>query len=169
MLKIQIKIQHRDTESTELHRGTEEQRNRETEEQRNRETGEMSEFEHNTISGQIINAAIEVHRELGAGLLESVYEYCLLDELKRRGLRAERQILIPVCYKGNQLDKEFVIDILVEDKIVVELKSVEAILPIHEFQLLTYLKLSVKKLGLLINFNVPQLKDGIRRKIIGTL
>ena len=129
----------------------------------------MSELEYNNISKQIINAAIEVHRELGAGLLESVYEYCLLAELKYRGLRAERQVQLPLNYKGNQLDKEFVIDILVEDKVILELKSVEVILPIHEFQLLTYLKLSDRKLGLLINFNVPQLRDGIRRKINGTL
>ena len=129
----------------------------------------MSELEYNTISKKIIAAAIEVHKELGAGLLESVYEYCLMEELKRVGLYAERQVLLPLCYKGCNLDKEFVIDILVENKIVLELKSVETILPIHEFQLLTYLKLSGMKLGLLINFNVPQLKDGIRRKINGTL
>ena len=129
----------------------------------------MSEFEYNNISRQIINAAIEVHKELGAGLLESVYEYCLMDELTRNGLYVERQIQLPIFYKGNKLDKEFYIDILVENKIIVELKSVEIILPIHEFQLLTYLKLSGKKLGLLINFNVPLLKDGIRRRINGTL
>ncbi|MCL2040709.1 MAG: GxxExxY protein [Bacteroidales bacterium] len=129
----------------------------------------MSEFDYNVISKNIISAAIEVHKELGAGLLESVYEYCLLEELKYRGLRAERQVQIPVCYKGNTLDKEFFIDILVEDKVILELKSVEAILPVHEFQLLTYLKLSGKKLGLLINFNVPLLKNGIHRKINGTL
>ena len=129
----------------------------------------MSEFEHNNISRQIINAAIEVHKELGPGLLESVYEYCLMDEFKRNNLRAERQVQLPICYKGHNLGKDFVIDILVEDKVILELKSVETILPIHEFQLLTYLKLSNKKLGLLINFNVPFLKDGIRRKINGTL
>jgi len=129
----------------------------------------MSEFEYNNISRQIINAAIEVHKELGAGLLESVYEYCLVDELTRNGLHVERQIQLPIFYKGNKLDKEFYIDILVENIIIVELKSVEIILPIHEFQLLTYLKLSGKKLGLLINFNVPLLKDGIRRRINGTL
>ena len=129
----------------------------------------MSEFDHNTISKLIINAAIEVHKELGAGLLESVYEYCLFEELKKRGLDAKRQVQIPICYKGSVLDKDFFIDILVEDKVILELKSVEAILPIHEFQLLTYLKLSGKKLGLLINFNVALLKDGIRRKINGTL
>ena len=129
----------------------------------------MSEFEYNHLSGLIINSAIEVHKELGPGLLESVYECCLLDELNRNGLYTERQVKLPVFYKGSKLDKEFFIDILVEDKIILELKSVETILPIHEFQLLTYLKLSGKKLGLLINFNVPLLKDGIRRKINGTL
>ena len=129
----------------------------------------MSESEHNIISKQIINAAIEVHKELGPGLLESVYEYCLLYELKRNGLHAERQVQLPICYKGHTLNKDFFIDILVEDKIILELKSVEMILPIHEFQLLTYLKLSGKKLGLLINFNVSLLKDGIRRKINGAL
>ena len=132
-------------------------------------TENMAEIEYNNISRQIINAAIEVHKELGAGLIESVYEYCLLNELECKGLRAERQVQLPVYYKGRQLDKNFVIDILVENKIILELKSVEILLPIHEFQLLTYLKLSGKKLGLLINFNVPLLKDGIRRKINGTL
>jgi GxxExxY protein len=129
----------------------------------------MTEFEYNNMTRQIINAAIEVHKELGPGLLESVYEYCLLDELQRCGLHAERQVQLPIHYKGRNLDKDFVIDILVEDKIVLELKSVEAILPVHEFQLLTNLKLSNKKLGLLINFNVTLLKEGIRRKINGTL
>ena len=129
----------------------------------------MSEVEYNNISSRIIKAAIEVHKELGAGLLESVYEYCLLEELAHNGLRAKRQVPLTLCYKGRKLDKEFVIDILVEDKVILELKSVETILPIHEFQLFTYLKLSDKKLGLLINFNVLQLKDGIKRKINGTL
>ena len=129
----------------------------------------MAEFEYNNLSRQIINAAIEVHKELGPGLLESVYEYCLLDELKSNGIFAERQVQLPIHYKGRNLGKDFVIDILVEDKIVLELKSVETILPVHEFQLLTYLKLSNKKLGLLINFNVALLKEGIRRKINGTL
>ena len=129
----------------------------------------MPEFEYNNISRQIINAAIEVHKELGAGLLESVYEYCLFEELKNNGLETKHQVKVPVFYKGKKLDKEFFIDILVENKVILELKAVEIILPVHEFQLLTYLKLSGKKLGLLINFNVPFLKDGIRRKINGTL
>ncbi|MCL1850291.1 MAG: GxxExxY protein [Bacteroidetes bacterium] len=129
----------------------------------------MVALEYNNISGKIIKAAIEVHQELGPGLLESVYEYCLLEELKSIGLFAKQQVQLPLCYKGNRLGKTFVIDILVENKIILELKTVETILPIHEFQLLTYLKLSGMRLGLLINFNVIQLKDGIRRKINGTL
>jgi GxxExxY protein len=92
-----------------------------------------------------------------------------LNELQRIGLFAKRQVQLPIYYKGRLLDKEFVIDILVEDKVILELKSVETILPVHEFQLLTYLKLSGMKLGLLINFNVIQLKDGIHRMINGTL
>jgi GxxExxY protein len=129
----------------------------------------MSDIEYNSLSSKIIKAAIEVHKELGPCLLESVYEYCLLDELKYIGLFAKRQVQIPLYYKGRQLEKDFIIDILVEDKVILELKSIEIILPIHEFQLLTYLKLSGMKLGLLINFNVLQLKEGIRRKINGTL
>jgi GxxExxY protein len=129
----------------------------------------MATLEYNNISYKIIRAAMEVHRELGPGLLESVYEYCLLEEFKNIGLIAKRQVKVPICYKGNNLDKNFFVDILIENKIVLELKSIEIILPIHEFQLLTYLKLSGMKLGLLINFNVILLKDGLRRKINGTL
>jgi len=129
----------------------------------------MSEQEYNIITGKIINAAIDVHKELGPGLLESVYQYCLIDEIKRRGLKCESQVRLPINYKGKQLDKEFIIDLLIEDLIVIELKSVEILLPVHEVQLVTYLKLANKKLGLLINFNVPVLHEGIRRKINGTL
>jgi GxxExxY protein len=129
----------------------------------------MSAIEYNNISSKIIKAAIEVHKELGPGLLESVYECCLLEELSRNGLFAKRQVYLPLYYKGNQLNKDFMIDILVENKVVLELKSIETILPIHEFQLLTYLKLSGMQLGLLINFNTTQLITGIKRKINGTL
>ncbi len=129
----------------------------------------MSEREYNLISGNIINAAIEVHKELGPGLLESVYEYCLVEELKRRGSNCVTQVRLPIVYKGKQLEKDFIIDILVEDIIIVELKSVELLLPVHEVQLVTYLKLANKKLGLLINFNVPVLHEGIRRRINGSL
>jgi len=129
----------------------------------------MQQHEYNLLTHQIINCAIEVHKILGPGLMESVYDRCLFEEFKYKGLYVERQKVLPVTYKGHTLDKEFIIDQLVEDEIVLELKSVEGILPIHEAQLLTYLKLSQKKLGLLINFNVPILKDGIRRKINGNL
>ena len=129
----------------------------------------MLEVEYNSISGRIIKAAIEVHNVLGPGLLESVYEHCLLEEFRRTGLNAKKHVSLPLYYKGNKLEKEFVIDIVVEDKVIVELKTVEAVLPVHEYQLQTYLKLSGLKLGLLINFNVVQLKDGIHRKINGTL
>ena len=120
---------------------------------------------HNMISQMIIGAAIEVHKEMGPGLLESVYEACMIAELDRRGLKVESQLTYPLIYKGEKLDKEFRIDLLVEDKVIVELKAIDEIKPIHEVQLVTYLKLTGKKLGLLINFNVPILKEGIRRKV----
>lgn len=125
--------------------------------------------DYNHLTHQIIKAAIEVHRHFGPGLMESVYDICLCQELTNQGLYVERQKALPVIYKGYDLDKEFVIDQLIDNEIILELKSVEGILPIHEAQLVTYLKLSEKKLGLLINFNVPVLKDGIRRKINGNL
>ncbi len=106
---------------------------------------------------------MEVHRELGPGLLESVYESALCQELATRGLSFVRQRPMPVIYKGTPIDCDFRLDILVESRVIIELKVVEKILPIHEAQLLTYLKLSNLQLGLLINFNVRILKDGIRR------
>ncbi len=115
----------------------------------------------------IVDAAFEVHKELGPGLLESVYEYCLVQELKSRDLYVESQVKLPVIYKGKHLDKEFILDLLVEHEIVIELKAVEILMPVHEVQLLTYLKLADKKLGYLINFNVPLLKEGLKRKING--
>ena len=128
-----------------------------------------TEKDYNRLTDSIISSAIEVHKELGPGLLESVYEVCLVSVLKSKGISVKRQVVLPVFFKGEQLEKEFIIDILVENNIVLELKSVETILPIHEAQLVTYLKLSDKKLGLLINFNVPLLKEGIRRRINGNL
>lgn len=124
---------------------------------------------YNTITREIIGAAIEVHRILGPGLLESVYELCLKQELQERGLIVSNQVAFPLLYKGKAVGKTFVIDLLVENWVVVELKSVDALLPIHEVQLVTYLKLTGKKLGLLINFNVSQLSMGIKRKINGEL
>jgi GxxExxY protein len=125
--------------------------------------------EYDSITSQVIGCAIEVHRELGTGLMESVYEICLVDELIKSGLEIKRQVSIPVHYKGKELKKDFIIDLLVENEIVVELKSIEIILPVHEAQLVTYLKLADKKLGLLINFNVSVLKNGIKRRINGHL
>lgn len=125
----------------------------------------MDRENYNRISSLIIGAAIEVHRELGPGLLESVYEICLEEELKMRGLKVLRQVPLPIVYKGKTLDKVFYLDILVDDEVVLELKSVETTLPVHEVQLVTYLKLSDKRLGLLLNFNVEVMKAGIKRKV----
>ena len=120
----------------------------------------------NELSGIIIDAAIEVHRELGPGLLERVYEASLAKELRLRGISSVRQLPQPVIYKGEELEDEgYKIDLLVEDSIIVELKTVSELLPIHHAQLLTYLRLSEKKLGLLINFHVPLLKNGIKRLV----
>lgn len=128
-----------------------------------------NEIWYNSITERIIKCAIEVHKELGPGLMESVYQVCLKKIIIDDGLFIMSQVILPVVFKGAQLDKEFVLDLLVEDEIILELKSIEVILPVHEAQLVTYLKLSGKKLGLLINFNVALLKDGIRRRINGNL
>ena len=119
------------------------------------------------IGKKIVHAAFEVHKEHGPGLLESVYEICLMEELTNQNLFVERQVKLPFVFKGKQLDKEFVIDLLVEKEIIIELKAVEILFPVHEVQLLTYMKLANKKLGYLLNFNVPLIKDGIHRKING--
>ena len=122
-------------------------------------------MELNDLTEKIIGCAIKVHRVLGPGLLESAYEVCLLHELTKAGLKAERQVKVPIVYDGLNLEADYFIDILVEDTVVLELKSVEHMMPIHEAQLLTYLKLANKKLGLLINFNFTLLKNGIKRRI----
>jgi GxxExxY protein len=119
------------------------------------------------LTNQIIGAAIEVHRALGPGLLESAYQVCLCQELTLRQISFERQKSIPLEYKGVLLDCGYRLDLLVANKIVVELKTVELILPVHEAQLLTYLKLTRCKVGLLINFNVPVLRSGIKRMVLG--
>jgi GxxExxY protein len=123
-------------------------------------------MEPNKITEQVIGAAIEVHKSLGPGLLESAYEECLCRKLSLRDIHFERQKPLPVEYKGVRLDCGYRLDLLVASTVVVEIKAVESILPIHEAQLLTYLKLGGWKIGLLINFNVPVLKDGIRRRIL---
>lgn len=117
----------------------------------------------NQLSKEILAAAITVHKEMGPGLLESVYELCLLKELQLRGINAKNQVLVPLFYKGEQLNKDFRIDILVENEIVIELKAIDILLPVHDAQIISYLKLTNKKLGFLINFNVPLLKDGFNR------
>ena len=129
----------------------------------------ISKTEYERIAKQIVNAAFVVHSELGPGLLESVYEICLVEELKSRDLSVESQVKIPVVFKGKTLEKEFIVDLLVEDSIIIEIKAVESLLPVHGVQLLTYLKLADKKLGFLINFNVSLIKAGIHRKINGYL
>jgi len=121
----------------------------------------------NEISRNIIGAAIAVHKELGPGLLEPVYELCLVQELQNQGVNVLHQVDVPLYYKGVLTDKKFRIDVLVENEVIVELKAVDTVLPIHEAQLLTYMKLSGKNLGLLINFNVQELRKGVRRRILG--
>ena len=123
----------------------------------------------NEISSKIIGAAIEVHSQLGPGLLESTYEVCLFHELKQAGLEAKQQIPLPVVYKDVKLNAGYRIDLLVEDKVVIEIKSVDALAPIHTAQILTYLKLTNLKLGLLMNFNTMKMKDGIKRVLNGYL
>lgn len=115
------------------------------------------------LAKEIFLASLEVHKIMGPGLLESVYEMCLLRELQLRNISAESQVTIPLQYKGFNLTKEYKIDILVEEQIIIELKSVDSILPVHEAQLISYLKLADKRMGFLINFNVPLIKSGFRR------
>lgn len=121
----------------------------------------------NALSREIIGAVIEVHKALGPGLLESAYEECLCQELKMRNIPFERQVDLPIEYKGIKLSAGYRMDIVVENLLVLELKSVEKLLPIHQAQLITYLRLSNIWLGLLINFNVPILKQGIKRLVQG--
>jgi GxxExxY protein len=118
------------------------------------------------LTRRVIGAAIEVHRLLGPGLLESAYEECLCHEMALRGIRFEKQKPVPLVYKDTKLDCGFRLDLLVEGRVVVELKSIDALGPIHEAIVLTYLRLSGHELGLLINFNVPVLKDGVRRFVM---
>ena len=118
------------------------------------------------LSNRVLGCALEVHKALGPGLLESAYENALAYELSTAGLMAQRQVDVPVVYKKAKLDCGFRIDLLVEKQLVVELKSVESLLPLHEAQLLTYLKLTGCKVGLLINFNVRLLKNGIKRLVL---
>jgi GxxExxY protein len=118
------------------------------------------------LTRAVIGAAIEVHREMGPGLLESVYQRCMEIELALRGLTVQPQAPLPVMYKGHRVDDDLKMDLFFPQQLVVELKAVERLLPVHEAQLLTYLKLTKTHVGLLINFNVPVLKDGLKRMVL---
>lgn len=127
------------------------------------EQGDQEVQELNNLSESVIGAAIEVHRQLGPGLLESVYEVCLYSELKSLGMQVQRQVPLPITYKGVVLEEGMRLDLLVGRSLIVELKAVEALLPIHSAQVITYLKLSKLPSGLLLNFNVTVLRQGIKR------
>lgn len=139
------------------HKGT-----KATKETPRKDLGEREEW----LSGQVVDAAIKVHKHLGPGLLESVYEQCLIRELELRQIPVRTQVVLPISYEGLRLDSGLRLDLLVDDLLILELKAVEQILPVHEAQLLSYLKLSGKRLGLLLNFNVTLMRDGIRRKAL---
>ncbi len=118
------------------------------------------------LTHQVIGAALEVHKEMGPGLLESIYQKCLESELKRQGIQFQAQTRLPLEYKNVLLEDYLVIDIYFPNQLIVELKAVEKLLPVHEAQLLSYLRLSKTPVGLIINFNVPLLKEGIKRMVI---
>ena len=122
--------------------------------------------ERDPLTREIVGGAIEVHKALGPGLLENVYEECLYIELSDRGLSVQTQVPLPVTFKGRILNVGYRLDLLVNDSVIVELKTVERVLPVHEAQLLTYLKLSGKRTGLLLNFNSAYMKDGILRRVL---
>lgn len=127
----------------------------------------MEREELDACSRKVITACIEVHKNMGPGLLEKIYEECLMKEFRLAGIKAEQQVHTPLLYKGFELHRNYTIDILVEDSIVLELKSVDNLTPVFEAQIISYLKLANKKLGFLINFNVPLIKSGIRRFVNG--
>lgn len=129
--------------------------------------GPAGDLTENGVAHEIVDAAYRVHRELGPGLLESVYEKALAYELEERGITALRQVGVPVFYRGVEIGTGFVADLVVEGLVIVEIKSVDTVLPVHKRQLLTYLKLGQKRLGLLINFNELLIKDGITRVVCG--
>src|SRR5579872_2482288 len=122
--------------------------------------------ENDVLTERIIGLAMEVHRQLGPGLLEAVYEECLYFELTQNGLMSKRQVSLPMVYKSIRLDLGYRLDIVVEREVILEIKAVERLLPVHEAQILTYMRLSAIRVGLLLNFNVGVLKDGIRRLVL---
>jgi GxxExxY protein len=125
-----------------------------------------SETQSRIISGRVVNAAFAVHSKLGPGLLESVYERCMVQACRNRGLYIRSQVILPIGFEGLILASGLRIDLLVENTVIVEIKAVEVVLPVHKAQLLTYLRLSGFRVGLLINFNVPLIKDGITRMVV---
>ncbi|MDA3954507.1 MAG: GxxExxY protein [Bacteroidales bacterium] len=127
----------------------------------------MNKEEYNNLSKQILDASIRVHKEMGPGLLESVYEQCLIKELNLRKIKTESQVFLHLNYRGFELNKDFRLDLLVENDIIIEIKAVEVLLAVHEAQIISYLKLADKRLGFLINFNVPLLKNGFKRFVNG--
>ena len=118
------------------------------------------------IASQVVDSAFKVHKAFGPGLLESAYEACLVHELKNRNYKVERQVAVPLFYEGETVDSAFRIDLLIQDQLIVELKAIEKTLAIHEAQIMTYLKITNRRLGLLINFNVSVLKNGVRRVVL---
>ena len=122
--------------------------------------------ERDPLTAQAIGIAIDLHRELGPGLLESTYEECYFYDLVQAGLKVQRQVSVPILYKGLRIEHSHKIDLLIEGRLIIEIKTVDKILPVHEAQLLTYLKLTKIKTGLLINFQVPLLKEGIKRLVL---
>ena len=131
--------------------------------ERQPKTFEEIDPETDKLAKEVVDAAFQVHKNLGPGLLENAYETCLLYEITQKGLRVERQVEVPLVYKGVQMNAGFRLDLLVENKIIVEIKAIEHLLPVHRAQVLTYLKLAKLKLGFLINFNEETLKQGLER------
>jgi GxxExxY protein len=119
----------------------------------------------NRLSSKVLDAAVRVHKEMGPGLLEAVYQLCMVKELQSRELSISQNVPVPLYYRGQPLNKDYIIDLLVESEIIIELKAVEGILPVHEAQIISYLKLADKRLGFLINFNVPLIKLGFKRYV----
>lgn len=123
----------------------------------------MTTDQYNYFSSKILNAALSVHREMGPGLLEAIYHHCMIQEFLDQQIKFDTMLPVPLVYKGQVLNKDYVVDLMVENEIVLELKAVEVILPVHEAQIISYLKLTDKRLGFLINFNVPLIKNGFKR------
>jgi len=130
------------------------------------QTGEGPARDVEAMARTLVDAGLKVHRALGPGLLESAYEHCLAHELHQRGLAVQRQVVLPIAYDGVTIDAGYRLDLLIENAIIVEVKSVDRLTPVHEAQMLTYLKLSARRIGFLMNFNVPLFKDGLRRFVL---